>query len=234
MKVCRAWGCCTWGATTEDVLTDGVRSSLSSGQATQPCRNRVWKSALRPQRAPWAGCLLGGGSGCEGMWAAGTARQGASGNSHQALARSVILLFSDKKPKIPRSRGRNDRHRSWLVGRVELESRPSDTQAWKFSLGPWSVVKTKKRVLGFALVWRRARVSGLAGPLPAGSCAGQDSGSPCRDPGLPGSTSVPVATALATEGAAGLALQSEAALCPPGVLCKGRLGDSSPETQARG
>ena len=120
------------------------------------------------------------------------------------------------------------------MGRVELESRPSDTQAWKFSLGPWSVVKTKKRVLGFALVWRRARVSGLAGPLPAGSCAGQESGSPCRDPGLPGSTSVPLATALDTEGAAGLALQSEAALCPPGVLCKGRLGDSSPETQARG
>lgn len=53
------------------------------------------------------------------------------------------------------------------MGRVELESRPSDTQAWKFSLGPWSVVKTKKRVLGFALVWRRASVTGLAGPLPA-------------------------------------------------------------------
>lgn len=67
------------------------------------------KSALRPQRAPWAGCLLGGGGGCEGMWAAGTARQGASGNSHQALARWVIFLFSDKKPKTPRSRGRNDR-----------------------------------------------------------------------------------------------------------------------------
>lgn len=67
------------------------------------------KSALRPQRAPWAGCLLGGGGGCEGMWAAGTARQGASGNSHQALAWWVIFLFSDKKPKTPRSRGRNDR-----------------------------------------------------------------------------------------------------------------------------
>lgn len=120
------------------------------------------------------------------------------------------------------------------MGRVELESRPSDTQAWKFSLGPWSVVKTKKRVLGFALVWRRARVSGLAGPLPAGSCAGQERGSPCWDPGLPGSTSVPMAIALATEGVTGVALQSEAALCPSGVVCKGRWGDSSPERQAHG
>ena len=114
------------------------------------------------------------------------------------------------------------------MGRVELESRPSDTQAWKFSLGPWSVVKTKKRVLGFALVWRRASVSGLAGPLPARGCAGQERGCPCWDPGLPGSTALPMVTTLAVEGAAGWARLSEAALCPSGALAEGD-GETVPQ-----
>lgn len=100
---------------------------------------------------PRAGCLLGKSSGHEGTWTARGAGQGTSAGSHGGLARSGMFLFSDKKPKILRSRGRNGGCRSWLVvGRVGLESGPSDTQAWKSSSGPWSVVKTKRQVPGLA------------------------------------------------------------------------------------
>lgn len=141
-----------------------------------------------------------------------------------------VLLFSDKKPKTPRSRGRNDRHRSWLVGRVELESRPSDTQAWKFSLGPW--VLSKQASLGFALVWRRARVRGPAGPsLLAAALARR--GSPCWDPGLPGSTSVPMAIALAT-GCCGGGSAVRSSPVPIWGCVQRETGDSSPERQFPG